>query len=301
MTDQTPDIDPTRVWYAVADMLPPLGVRILLRWQGDRPPFEAARVKDPANNRRHRWLTHDEGRAVLLPTRAPPPDPRRPWAGWHTLAEDGPRLWRPLQPALWKLPLPQPALVEAAEPPVLSLHAEGQSFTATEAAIFEDGAGPPPEPAEPQQWWRHWWLVTYSAPGGISDVETEGRLMRALATERWIMVERPRVALNCTTIERRSAEKVGLDPDTEPPPDRGDEPTGRDRDDYLVAMAWLHGMPAGTVELLRLRSLQQPVSWRRLAKAWSTDPGTMRARYRRAILAAMAVANGQTAQARARA
>lgn len=301
--------DPRHVWFSVAASPPPVGVVVLVIWDG-RAAFEAARVVDPrartglmhraegasSTRRGHPkapatcWLTHDKGRAVLLPTDMDPPDPRRPWAGWHTLHGDAPDYWRPAHPEKWQLPLPAPAYIQTPSEPgrmwsstdrprrsaelasgrtaidqVARVGIDG--MTAAELArAMEDmreearaqGADASSASEAPeQQWWLDPHAVTYSAPGAITMREAEGRLMRAFAAEWWVRVEWPRLKTAAQVLANMAktlppGEAAAQDPIFARP-----EPTGRDQDDMLEALGWLRILPrvtwktVGTVHLGR--------------------------------------------------
>lgn len=273
--------DPRHVWFSVAASPPPIGVVVLVIWDG-RPAFEAARVADPrVRTGRMRsghpkatatcWLTHNKGRAVLLPTDTDPPDPRRPWAGWHTLNGEAPDYWRPIHPERWQAPLPAPAYIQTPSAPglmwssttrrrstaldqVARVGIDGLS-AAELAREMEDmreaaraeGAGPEDEPPE-AQWWLDPHAVTYSAPGVITMREAEGRLMRAFAAEWWVRVEWPRLKTSAQVLANMSKslplaldEAAAQDPIIARP-----EPTGRDHDDMLEALGWLRILPRVT-------------------------------------------------------
>lgn len=244
-----------REFYSVAVKPPPDGVVVLVIWDG-RPAFEAARVRHPRTGRRC-WLTHDKGRPVLLPTDAPAPDPRRPWAGWHTLSGTDPDYWRPLNIETWRLPLPAPAYIQTPDAPGRMWSATMRFAAVEEAEAHElaaemerdrdlarsgstSASGAAVEPPE-RQWWLDPHAVTYSEPGAISMRESEGRLMRAIAAEWWVRVEWPR-------LKTFSAVLAGLARSLPLPPGEAAaqdpiiaraEPTGRDQDDMLVALGWL--------------------------------------------------------------
>lgn len=266
-------------WYAIAAQPPPVGVAVWVIWDG-RQPFLAARVRHPETGRAA-WLTHDQGRAVLLPTTAAPPDPRRPWAGWHTLSGTQPDYWRPQHPEQWRAGLPEPAFVQVADDRPARLVSIGDTLAETaaedlaremeadrsHARALAEGTSPPAGEhavAEPQ-WWRDPHAVTYSAPGSISRHEAEGRLMRALATERWVRVERP-ADKTFAGILARISKTLPMPPgeglaDAEPLVERT-EPNGRDWDDLLTALGWIAALGRGPARVVRLRAGVPPLSWR---------------------------------------
>ena len=309
-------------WYATADADPPHGVRVLVIWDG-RVPFEAAIVRDPGSKRLC-WLTHDRGRPVFLPTDTAPADPKRPWAGWHTLEADWPDFWRPVNPAAWKAPLPAPAYVEPAACEAHSkprMWSARQSFQAVDDAEASDlaremeqtrgAAGsrygePVAGTAECEPPERQWWLdphqVTYSAPGAITPREVEGRVMRALKTERWVRVDWP-TAKTFGGVLAKMAKTIPLTPEElalQDPIDSEDEPTGRDWDDFLlVTTGWLKALTHGGKRfhkaegVLRLRSRTPALSWRRIAALDGRSHETVRQLFQQAIEELTRAANGE--------
>ncbi len=288
--------DPRHVWFSVAASPPPVGVVVLVIWDG-RAAFEAARVVDPrarrpargtrvAGHQRECWLTHDKGRAVLLPADMDPPDPRRPWAGWHTLHGDAPDYWRPSHPEKWQLPLPAPAYIQTPSEPCLghassmtrmwsstdrprrsAEPASGRTAIDQVARVGIDGmsaaelaramedmraearaGAPQDEPPPDAQWWLDPHAVTYSAPGAITMREAEGRLMRAFAAEWWVRVEWPRLK-TAAQVLANMAKSLPLPPGeaaAQDPIFARPQPTGRDQDDMLVALGWLRILPRVT-------------------------------------------------------
>lgn len=313
-TDLAPD--PAHVWYPVAVAPPPVGVLVRVIWDG-RAPFEAARVAHP-RTRRTAWLTHDKGDPVLLPCAAPPPDPRRPWAGWHTLKGERPDHWQPIRPDLWKAPLPPVSVVITGQAATrmwsstvrsAALDADTRLTGLTGAALADamedmreaarvagdDGAGR--EQVPERQWWADPHAVTYSEPGRISRREAEGRLMRALAAERWVRVDRPRCRTSAEVIAGMAArtfpadvsELAAQDPEVVRP-----EPTGRDQDDMLIALGWALCLPAPYQRVIRLRAGMPPLSWAEIGDKIDRSATTAQARYRAAIDAVTAAANAGT-------
>lgn len=255
-------------YYSVAASPPPVGVVVVVIWDG-RPPFEAALVAHP-RTRKPAWLTHDHGRAVILPCDMPPPDPKRPWAGWHTLKGSCPDYWRPKHPDKWQQSLPEPAYVETDAPPAGRMWSATQRFDAT-AAVEEMEAdreaararGREPQEAEPPeaQWWLDPHAVTYPSPGRISMREAEGRLMRAFAAEWWVRVEWPRLK-TFGDILANLAKTLPLAPGElaaqDPAPVRA-MPTGRDQDDMLTALGWLQALGGVHKRSLTARSRNSDV------------------------------------------
>jgi hypothetical protein len=171
-----------------------------------------------------------------------------------------------------------------------------------------------------KQWWLDPHTLGYSQPGAISEREAEGRLMRAFITERWVRVERPA----CHTFAGVLAGLARANPlspadlaAADPAPVRI-EPTGRDQDDMLVALGWLHALGGSLVsgqwpvasgeghhspltthhsphgeELLRLRGRTPALSWRAIGRAVGKSHETARALYARALRLVADQANGR--------
>lgn len=266
MTAPTP---PLR--YPITPQHPPPGVVVPCFWDG-RGPMLVARVRDPRPERRGRtaWLTHHHGRPIVLPPiDHAPADPRRPYAGFHGLTSPEPDCWWPQVPERWALPLPDPlpASIPSQESRMWSERTRFQAVADAEAAELADemhrdreaararGADPDEAELPEKQWWLDPHLVTYSDPGRVGPREAEGRIMRALNTERWVSVERPTDG-------------------TGPPEDvvqwrlGQTEPNGRDRDDMLVALDWMAAISTDprAGRLLRARSAIPAMTWRRIAK-----------------------------------
>ncbi len=313
-------------WYATADMLPPVGVVVPVRWNA-RPPFEAARVIHP-RTRRLMWMTHAAGEPVFLPARTRPPDPARPWAGWHTLTGEHPELWRPLHPDLWSLQLPEPAWIDDGVSPPPRMWSSTVSYSAVEEAEMaelearemeewreaakgrarsgDDGEAETSERAIGGQWWRNPFDMTYSAAGSISPIEAEGRLMRAVAAERWIRLDRPGVK-TFAGILAGLARMTPLSPAelAEQDADQAlSEPSGRDWDDMLTALSWLRalGLPGGirsdeydgAVALLRWRAAEPPWTWRAIGQRIGRSHEGARQLYAAVIAEVARAANGET-------
>jgi hypothetical protein len=262
------------------------------------------------------WLTHDRGKPVFLPSNAPPPDPREPWIGWHTLRGDHPDYWRPQQWAAYVDYLPPPSWVDDGYSQPVRMWSATQRFTATDAAEIAGemenererarggGYDAVPDPSDPQ-WWQDAWKVRRSPLGQpLSEHEVEGRVMRALATERCVRVERPACATFAGILARLSA-TLPLAPGElaaqDPQPMRV-APTGPDHDDMLTALGWLcSAWPATSIQhqVIRLRALDPPLGWRSIARRLKTPHGTApshetaRRAFRRGIARVCEVANGR--------
>lgn len=258
-----------RAWHPITADFPPRGTFVRLKWSGRQPV--AMKTVHP-RTRLWCWLTKDGNSDVYLPDRSPPPDPRRPWAGWHTLSRDGPEAWQPLDARTWTGPLPEPLYVVGPEAAAGRMVSIGMKFREVEAAELEDMTAeemaaeraamlheadarsrtedsPHGRPGcsvgnrrakEESQWWTDPNAVTYSGPGSISRREAEGRLMRAFNTERWVTADRP----GDPTFSRLLAMSIKPEPLTpgeaaalDPPPVRL-EPTPADIRDYATAREW---------------------------------------------------------------
>lgn len=266
--------------------LPPLGVVVFIVWD-DRPEFLAARVKDPREGRRGRtcWLTNDKGKPVMLPLlEYKAPDPKRPYAGWHTLKDAGPSRWRPQFPERWAAPLPEPLPQGLASQAGL-MWSSTMRFQAVEDAEAAELAGEmerdrqaarargeEPDAAElpEKQWWLDPHLVTYSAPGAIGQREAEGRLMRAFLTERWVRVERPSTNTFGQILGRLAKSVPAKEAATDDPRPLLPEPNGRDQDDMTTALGWWLAVAESdwrAGDILRMRAEVPAKSWRSIGKA----------------------------------
>jgi len=306
------EITETR-WYDPADTMPPDGVAIIVWWVTSRPPFEAARVPHP-RSRRLTWLTHDHGRPVFLPVYDLPSDPRRPWAGWHTLPGEHPAYWRPKDERAWRLALPPPARIDDGTTREGRMWSSTQEFRAVDdaeaahlAREMEDdreharrnpGAATDAQagPVE-RQWWRDPSAVAYAPAGAVTRRDAEGRVMRALLAETAIRVERPGCATFAGILARLSAtlplapgELAAMDL----PPDRV-VPTGRDHDDLLMALGWLASVHEPAMErprrAIRLRALDPPLGWREIGRRLGCSHEAARTAYATGIDAVWSAAN----------
>lgn len=176
-----------RPFWKMSEILPPLGIPVLVIW-GGRGPFESARVARPRTGRQA-WATRDGWQTFLLPLergeRDPLHEPGKPWLGWRHLEGD-PEFWSPKNPERWEVPMPPPAFVwdDSAE---ARMWTERQSFDAVAAAEEMEAdreaarAGEGKGEGRRQLWWMDPTQVTYSPPGKITRREAEGRMMRHLA------------------------------------------------------------------------------------------------------------------------
>jgi len=331
-------------WYSAVDHLPPLGARVMLRWAA-RPEIEGALVVDPRRKRRLRpgeirryldgrtvcWAVNVAGgrlresgvasdqERLLLPAEVSPPDPRAPWVGWHTLSA-WPDFWRPLDAARWVAPLPPVAWLDDGTDRPGRLWSATTSYRAVEDAEAQHvpGAG-----AKEKRWWTDPFSITYSPPGSITFREAEGRLMRAFNAEHWVRLEHPDMGTFSESLERM-AKRLAAERGADNPLPMRPEPTGRDRDDMLIALGWLKGLPrvwwkaSGAVhlgngrilkfqrnvgaigdpllygeELLRLRERDPPMSWRQIGKRVGLSHERARRLYGEALDIITATANGE--------
>lgn len=116
-----------------------------------------------------------------------------------------PILWAPLNPETWDYELPEPV-------PTVRRVAQNT------------------ERSRRKRWWLAPSTITYSRPGDISEREAEGRLMRALASENSSkIVEGLGMHRLASMRSERKQDSSGQLPFV---------PSGRDIDDYDVAMSW---------------------------------------------------------------
>jgi hypothetical protein len=239
-----------RPFYSILDQLPPLGVPVLVLWDG-RGPFEAARVAHP-RTKQTAWAAKHDGETVLLPVTDRAPDPARPWSGWHTLKGDAPNFWSPKHHDKWGLRLPDVALMWNPNEPTRMWNAK-QSFDAVAAADEMEAdreaarSGAPRVAAGSTEESRNaprrilWWLdasqVRYSTTGKVTKREAEARIMRALAGDEWLRgseglgMHRGKSADELRAMAEADASAL---PEFNPP----FEPLPADRADYDIAMQW---------------------------------------------------------------
>lgn len=281
-------------WYATAKMMPPRGVRVRVLWDGR--VFEAALVVRPGKRFETCWLTQHKGAAVYLPLnleeriavsrRVLQEERPRPWLGFQGVASDDPDFWRPVDAATWRMPLPSAAF-EWDEKEAPRMWAERSSFEAVDAALLAAemegdreaarGCGASPEPPPERQWWLDPLAVTHSPPGSVTPREAEGRLMRAFIAERWVSGDGPGWL---------------SDGGDDLPPLRI-EPTGKDQDDMLTALSWLHGLRADDEQVLRLRGQTPALTWRAIGTAMKISHEGARNLYRDALALVTEAANGK--------
>ena len=271
----------SELWYSPRDGLPPLNVRVLVRWCGRQ--FEAARILR-RGGRGHLWLTmtawmRDPDLGRWVPRRAPVPV-ELPDDGLPGIAYDigpDPDVWRPLRPECWAAPLPPPVKTIA---PVMWSSRTGFAAVADaaaaelaremeadrEAAAAQAGADAR-ESARALAWWRDPSRVTYSQPGAISLREAEARVSRAILTD----------GLNgfrSTAQEIRDSALAGVidgGVDTELA-ERVTRfvPLPQDLSDYLTAFGWfarLSQAPGGG-GAFRLTDPQLALVWRARGRSW---------------------------------
>jgi len=238
--------------YRVADMPPPLTVRVWLLWAG----WLGEGVRGLVNGH-ERWFAWVDGRALELPPAAARDREGQPLAG-----QERPELWAPLWPDKWQARLPEP--VAMIEPRMWTAR---QSFAAVDEAESADLAGEMQadradaargsgsdrergsagsDPSEPsrknRQWWRNGYLITYSEPGRISKREAEGRVMRAIASDPFLR------ASDGTGLHERCIWNDLSDADVRALAEREAqmvrdfvvrfEPLPQDHRDYEIAIAW---------------------------------------------------------------
>ena len=139
------------------------------------------------------------------------------------------------------------------------------------------GCGASPEPPPERQWWLDPLAVTHSPPGSVTPREAEGRLMRAFIAERWVSGDGPGWL---------------SDGGDDLPPLRI-EPTGKDQDDMLTALSWLHGLRADDEQVLRLRGQTPALTWRAIGTAMKISHEGARNLYRDALALVTEAANGK--------
>lgn len=267
-------------WYRTADMLPPLRAHVRVTWVGR--VFEAIRAVHP-KKKKYCWATMDDGEIVYLPPK-----------GRSKLWGDNPELWQPADPNRWPYDLPEPVV-------------------SPKEGITEDSRNPRPEPHTNALWWRDATLVTYSEPGRITLEEAEARLMRALNTGWRISKDLPKSPTNADVLNKIAALKWTPDDDEEAQVIDKDwrppfEPTGKDQDDYLTAMAWFVSLNPPELwpkkrrmesfnrsqYALVYRALDPPASWAYMANKWSTTPDRAKRIYENALDNIWRAANKQT-------
>lgn len=297
--------------YRVSDMPPPLTVRVRLVWAGWAG--EGARIRCPRTGR-ERWVAWEKGRVRDLPPAGSPRDQAEP------------DLWGPLNPDLWKMPLPEPVVQATAEG---RMWAGRQSFGAVEAALAARemeadreaaraqargiAGDDPSRKAKRRQWWRDPSEIRYLPPGHISKRHAEGRVMRAIASDgfaRWgtglgLHVRDPLAGM--TEEEKRAfAEEEG----DVPPAGDWFEPVQADHDDYLTAMAWFSALGAGKdhrsetftdlQQVLTLAAQPEAFSMRAIGETMGLKKRAAEQLYARATARIWEIANGfKTAEAEA--
>lgn len=230
-----------------------------------------------------------------------------------------PDLWRPLKSADWPDPLPEPATLAVAGQMVSqsgkrrwdarSQQAElAARIKAETEAEVEAAHGPAEETApatgrRPERWWLDAAAVSYSEPGRVSITEAEARLCRALLTDRLHPAHySPMIGTTSAALGSLVAEHISS---ADARPARF-EPTPRDLDDYLVAMAWfaalnppdlrvVHRAFALNAEqrLLAWRALEPPLSWRQIAQRTGSNHTSVRTSHHRALVRVKRAANGE--------
>lgn len=302
-------------WFAI-EYLPPGRCRVRLEWSARQ--FVAARMVDPRTRKLGWCLPPREGWEIE-------------WLPAYGLSEHGPTAWQPEDPGkyIW----PGNVKPEPLRPAGGRMWSERLRFKAVEDALSgrygvnaaaaelsdmsesdmaaamqrerdflsdrRDGAdagrrGCVSAPEAPEQ---QWWLterITYSAAGSISKREAEARLMRAILTERWVRVEKPR----CNTFAGVLAGMIRPEPlpphelaAQDPAPVRW-EPNGQDQDDMLVALSWRAALAAAHRDVLSALAELPPKGWRAIGRSLGVSYETARQQHAAALAALHDVANG---------
>ena len=186
-----------------------------------------------------------------------------PVAAWQPMTQG----WR--WPRRQPMPLPTSALagLEAHATALATLDA---AALAAEMERDREDAGqrqrlPPPEPLP--QWWRDGSRITYEARGAVSVKHGEGRLMRALATDRAVRVGMQPLKSSMAALAPLEilSEILSADPPEPMPHDWVPhvQPLPQDWSDYLTAMAWVveASPPRRSMRILRARARTPAVSW----------------------------------------
>ena len=235
----------TSPWYPV-DAPPPERVKVRLLWDGRR--FEAWRDRVP-RTRHAVWAFARSGTAVYLT-----PDLLRR----AQLRDHGPSAWQPLDPQTWPHTLPEP---------FAGPYGAAWSLSPPATAPVDEAD------VKGLVWWRDSTRITYSPAGRISRSEAEGRILRAFCFERRIRVESPDVKTNAEVVARLAQIAAGPSYAVNDYVARL-QPNGRDADDYLTAVGWIKSWRLGDErrEVLWLRSLDRPRTFREIGKIFSSDP-----------------------------
>jgi hypothetical protein len=273
-------------WFRSSDMLPPFRIRVRVLWKGRI--FEATRTAHPTKKRADPvWVTFANGEMVILP----PKGRARSWG-------NNPDIWQPIDPTDWDFDLPRPT----PEQPDISWHSHGL----------------PAEMARPDvdDWWRDASQIRYSERGQISEREAEGRVMRAICTGWTINVGAPQMSTNAAVIARLSETKsqlagefdhdsgqfIDANADWRPP----FQPTGQDRDDFLLSMTWftalnppelrhkerMTGHLNRSQRVLCGRAMDPPLSWVFLGGREQVSDERIRQVYQQSVERVWRAANG---------
>lgn len=259
---------------------PPLRTRVVVTWSGRE--LICTRLMNP-NTKRPAYATLEAGEMVWLP-----PKTRRDRDAWTP----APSTWRPLDPARWAHPLPEP--VDVARPPLRQPAPTDSGETTTDTSL----------------WWLDPVQITYAKPGDpISLREAEGRVMRAVAAcapNEGRALKSMTAGDMLANLATAAALALGED-DGEPlyySPRF--EPTGQDRDDFLTAMAWftalnpieLHHQRRQAWDLnqrqriLVWRAQVRPFPWAEIGRTIRRSPTRARQLYDDAIEKCWRAANG---------
>lgn len=290
-------------FYSVADLPPPLGIKVRLIWRtakGVTMPFDGVRWYDK-RAKRDRWSTYDFGDLVHLPI---PRDAAvgLPWEGWKHLRGHAPLYWAPPHPAhAWRVPLPAPAFLWRDPPPEVRMTYERQEFSAADMAYEMEMTrlGLMPERGETDrpsrvawQWWRDETKIAWNQTAdNLLMKDCEGRLMRAVALSGAGRIGADAGSITSQALAHAIAEAAGYaDADASVPflgaqCDRGDN--------FLEAMRWFTALGEGNEgwslrcfsraqKILVWRSLPMPLSYAEigelLANPFPQKPGKARKR-----------------------
>jgi len=280
----------SETWYPPTDDCPGIGVPVLVSWAGRE--LRAARWADKSG--RHGWVAFVDKKPVALP----PPGEAARWG-------PEPSAWRPEHPETWRAPLPEP--LPPVTPRMWSSRTRFQAVEEAEAADLaremerdrEDARSGNRQPESgsrmavaEKQWWLDASLITYSEPGGISEREAEGRLMRAFIAERCETLAGPsdRTFSDLLASMTKSGGEARADA-TESLIIRATA-TGRDKDDMMTALAWWRVLDPPLKAVLKMRAAEPPLTWRAIGRALGLSHEGARARHAAALAELVRVANG---------
>lgn len=145
-----------------------------------------------------------------------------------------PQLFRPLDVRTWPDPLPPAAILQPPRPPLPN----PKDRVRLRDRLAPAGAPPLPE------------TIAYAAPGAITLLECEARLLRALKTDR-ALPDDDRAKLRVRSNWPATAPEPG---DVPPEITRRWQPFEQDVGDYLTAMAWFAALSGAEKRLVRRRA-----------------------------------------------